>query len=68
MDTTIIKYITIGVFFVLIGFFAVLSILAAFVFIRYGRTKSITIIISLVFAGLFILGTLTAFLTLQNIF
>lgn len=68
MDTDLIKTVSTLTFFIVIGFFAVISVLAAFVFIRYGRTKSITILISLGFAGLFCLGVLSAFLNLQNIF
>lgn len=68
MDIDIIKTITTITFFVIIGFFTIISILGAFVFIRYGRTKSITVLISLGFGGLFFLGVLSAYLTLQSIF
>lgn len=68
MNTEIINYISSVAFFAVIGLFAIVSLLAIYVFIRYGRTKSITVLISLVFAGVFILGTLAAFLTLQQIF
>lgn len=68
MDISLIKTVTQILFFVVIGFLAILSVMGAFVFIKYGRTKSIAIITSLVFAGLFFIGVLTAFITLQNIF
>jgi hypothetical protein len=68
MDIDLIKTVSTITFFVVIGFFAIISMLAAFVFIRYGRTKSITVLMSLGFGGLFILGVLSAYLTLQNIF
>ncbi len=68
MDTQIINYITLIAFFVVIGFFAIVSLMAVYVFIRYGRTKSFTVAASLVFAALFIVSALTAFLTIQQIF
>lgn len=68
MDLSIIKLVTEIVFFLIIAIFAVLSIMAVYVFVRYGRNKNITIITSLVFGGLFFLGFLTAYVTLQNIF
>lgn len=68
MDLSLLKTITIVAFFILIAIFAVISLMAAFVLIRYGRTRNLTIIISLVFGGLFSLGVLTTYLTLQSIF
>lgn len=56
------------VFFVIIGFFALISLLAAFVFIRYGRKPTFTTAVSLAFGTLFILGTITALVTLQKLF
>lgn len=68
MDIQLIKLIVEIVFFLAVGALAVLSIMAIYVFIRYGRTKSITIITSLVFGGLFLTGVISAYITLQNIF
>lgn len=55
-------------FFIIIGFLGIIALLTAYVFIRYGRTPGITILSSLVFAGVFFLGILSAYLTLQQLF
>lgn len=68
MDTQIINYITLIAFFVVIGFFAIVSLMTIYVFIRYGRTRSFTVATSLVFSALFLLSALTAFITIQKIF
>ena len=68
MGSDLANQISLIVFFVIIGFFALMSLLAAFVFIRYGRNPNFTIVITLVFSALFILGTITAFVTLLQIF
>lgn len=54
-------------FIVLIVFFAIISLLAMYVFIRYGRTRSITILISLIFSALFLLTSVSAYIILTNI-
>jgi hypothetical protein len=56
------------VFFVLIAGLALISLMTAYVFIRYGQNKGITLIVSLVFGAVFLLGTITAFVTLQQLF
>ncbi len=68
MDTNTFKSIAQLVFLVVITFFVIVSILAAYVFIRYGRTPGITVLTTLVFVGLFFLGTLSAYLRLLNLF
>ncbi len=68
MDTTIIRYIVLGCFFMIIAFFSLVSLFTAYVLIRYGRTKSITVIMSLVFGALFTIVTLATFVTLNSIF
>ena len=68
MGSDLTNQISLIVFFVIVGFFALISILAVFIFIRYGRKPSFTVAASLVFGALFFLGTITAFVTLQNIF
>ena len=68
MDTDAIKLIANLVFAVVIILMAAISLLAMYVLIRYGRTRSITVLASMVFAGVFILGALGAYVTLQNIF
>lgn len=56
------------VFFVIIGFLALVSLLATFVFVRYGRKPTFTVAVSLVFGAIFFLGTITALVTLQKLF
>ena len=68
MDQNIIKLVSIGIFILAAGFMAVISLLAVFVFVKYGRNKSFAVLTSLVFAGLFVLGAMGAFTTLLTIF
>ena len=68
MDESLLKPIVTVLFLVIIIFFAVISLMAIYVFIRYGRTRSLTLMTSLIFAGVFLLGALTAFISLQRIF
>ena len=68
MDSELINNISSIVFLVVIGFFTLLYLLTAFVLIRYGRKPTFTIIVSLVFGGVFFLGALTAFIALQQLF
>ncbi len=68
LDLATLKTIVTIVFLVLIGSFAIVSLLAAAMFIRYGRTPGFTVLTSIIFGGVFFLGTLTAYLALQTIF
>lgn len=68
MDIQIINYITLIAFFAVIGFFAVISLMTIYVFVKYGRTRSITVTVSTIFAALFVISVLTTFVTIQNIF
>ncbi len=68
MDESLLKPIATVLFFIVILFFAVISLMAIYVFIRYGRNRSLTLMTSLIFAGIFLLGTLTAFVSLMRIF
>lgn len=68
MDTEILNYIVLIVFFVITGFFAIVSLLATYIFIRYGRRRSFTILTSLIFAGLFVLSTISSLVFIQQIF
>lgn len=68
MDLQLIKTISTAAFAVLILLMTIVSLMAMYVFIRYGRTRSLAILTSIVFAGVFALGTLAAFITLQQIF
>jgi uncharacterized membrane protein YqjE len=54
-------------FAVVIGLMALVSLMTMYVFIRYGRSRSFALLTSLVFAGIFILGAVGAFFTLQQI-
>ena len=68
MDITLIQTISTIAFFVVIVFMAGVSVLAIYILNRYGRTKSITVAMSLVFGALFFLGSIAVFATFQNIF
>lgn len=68
MDIQILNYVALIIFFVVLGFFAIISLMAMYVFIRYGRTRSITVATSLAFSALFLISAVTAFFTIQNIF
>ncbi len=68
METQIINYIVSIAFFAVIGFFAVVSLIAIYMFIRYGRSRSFTLLTSAVFVFLFLVSATTAFITIQKIF
>ncbi len=68
MDISTVRTISIIGFLLIIGFLALLSLLAIYVFIRYGRTRSITVMTSLAFTAVFVLGAITALASLLRIF
>lgn len=68
MNAELTNNIILIAFVVVVGFLALISLMAAYVFIRYGRNKTFTTIIALAFASVFLLGTLTAFISLQKLF
>lgn len=68
MDSNFINSIVNVLFFLVIGFFAVISLLAIYIFVRYGRRRSFTVLTSFIFAGLFVLGAIQAFVTIQRLF
>lgn len=55
-------------FIIIIIIFGIIALLSVYILNKYGRTKSITFFSSIVFVGLFILLSLSAFTTLQVIF
>lgn len=68
MDTETLKIIANVTFVVIIILMAIVSLMTMYVFIRYGRSRSFAMLTSIVFAGVFVLGVLAAFVTMQNIF
>lgn len=68
MNTELIGLIANLIFLVVIVFLAIVSVLAIYILVRYGRSRSIAVTGSLVFAALFIVQSLIAFATLQNAF
>ncbi|HEX3099393.1 MAG TPA: hypothetical protein VHQ41_00280 [Patescibacteria group bacterium] len=68
MNASQINNIASIVFLVLVGLLALVSLLTAYVLIRYGQKLTFTVIISLAFGAVFFLGALTAFITLQQLF
>lgn len=67
MNTDLLNPIATIIFVIIIGFFVLVSILAIYIFIRYGQKKTLTVVISLMFVVVFLLGTLSAFASLQNL-
>lgn len=55
------------VFLVVIGVFTIVSLLAVYVYIRYGRTLTITLASSAVFLVLYLIAVIAAYTTLQNL-
>lgn len=67
MNVDLLNTIATTVFVIIIGFFVLISILAIYIFIRYGHKKPLTVVISLMFIAVFLLGTLSAFASLQKL-
>lgn len=55
------------VFLVIIAILTLASLLSIYIFIKYGRSRSLTIFISMVFGAIFILQTIAAFAILQQL-
>jgi hypothetical protein len=55
------------VFFALLGIMGILGLLSIYIYIRYGRSLSITMGSSAVFVVLFIIGSVSALVSLQNL-
>jgi hypothetical protein len=68
MEIELINNISTVAFLVVVGFMALVSLMAIYIFNRYGQNKSLTLTVSLVFAGLFLMGTVSAFVALQKLF
>ncbi len=68
MDSSTINSISTIVFLAITGLFFVVSGLTAYVFIRYGQKRPYTILVSLIFFSLFLVGVVTAFFNLQSLF
>lgn len=52
-------------FYVMVGAYALLSALAIYIVIKYGRTPAITSLASITYAGVFLFVLVGAFITLQ---
>jgi hypothetical protein len=68
MDAELTNNIILIIFVVVVGFLALISLMAVYVFIRYGQNKALTTITTLAFGTVFSIGVLTAFITLQKLF
>ncbi len=55
------------VFLIIIGLFILVSLLAAYIFIKYGRSSTLTVVTSLLYGALFFLQSIAAFAVLQKI-
>lgn len=67
MPQDILKVIISILLYVVIGMFSIISILGIYILTKYGRTPSLTVIVSLVFAGLFFLMTISSFVILNQL-
>lgn len=54
-------------FYIIIATLSLLSVLGIFIVVKYGRSPVVTLFSSLVYAGLFSLVLLGAYLTLQQL-
>jgi hypothetical protein len=54
------------VFWAIVGLFSLLAVLSVYIYVRYGRTRSVTLTSSAVFISLFLIGVGTALVSLQN--
>lgn len=68
MSLDTIQNITNIAFFIIIGVFVLMALLSIYIFIKYGRSSSLTILTSMIFGALFILQTIAAFATLKKLF
>lgn len=62
----IINYITSGVFYLVTAILAFLGAFCSYIFIRYGRSPVIAVIVSILFAFMFLIITGNALRLLQN--
>lgn len=67
MNTDTVNLILTLAFIAIVGAFAIVSIIAMFVLVKYGRSKSISLFSSLVFTALFVLQAVAAFVTLRSV-
>ncbi len=67
MPADILKLITSVLLYLVIGVFALISILGIYIVTKYGRTPSVTVLASLAFAGIFFLITISTFITLAQL-
>lgn len=68
MEQQLINYIINGVFFLVIGFFSLVSLLTIYTLVKYGRSRGIAVVSSLVFIVIFVIGSVTVYKVIQNIF
>ncbi len=52
-------------FLIIVALFGMTALLAVYILIKYGRSKSIAVFSSIAFGALFVLLTISAFTTLQ---
>jgi hypothetical protein len=67
MNTVNIQTIANLVFLVVIAMLTLSSLLTIYIFVKYGRSRSITVSISMIYGAIFILQTITAFAILQKL-
>jgi hypothetical protein len=67
MPDDILKLIISIALYLVIGIFALISILGIYIVTKYGRTPAVTVIASLAFAGAFFLMTISTFITVSQL-
>ncbi|HMR55061.1 MAG TPA: hypothetical protein PKD34_00510 [Candidatus Doudnabacteria bacterium] len=68
MPENILSLIVNLLFYISVGAFTLLSLLAIYILIKYGRTPAITVFASLAYSGVFLLSFIGALITLQLAF
>lgn len=63
----IIPPILTGAYLIIIAFFALILALSVYIYVRYGRTPSITITSSVMVIVFFLIAVLTAYASLNNL-
>lgn len=67
MDLSSIQTIANLIFLVVIAVLTLASLLSIYIFIKYGRSKSLTVFISMIYGAIFVLQTIAAFAILQQL-
>lgn len=67
MDLSNIQTIANVIFLIVIAVLGLASLLSVYIFIKYGRSKSVTVFVSMIYGAIFVLQTIAAFAILQQL-